>query len=259
MRLEVTIVLALLLVAVGCGKEKPAPLQAVPPKAVAKPKVPASPEELARAFQQTLLQNNAEDMMMLSLLGHGTNAWIQFSQITLQEQRRSMATELAALEAKLREERSDTEQARVFTLKVQLANLEKNHAASFNNIDRKLPADRHTFKEQGYYQLQQALKEQGMVQDQLKLAAVDTTGVTDAFLGSNLHGGEVVLRYTQDGEPVSGTISFNCALLDDLGWVIVDPPKVNPNRPFGPQAPANPDQPEPFPAPSPPTTTAGGE
>ena len=98
-----------------------------------------------------------------------------------------------------------------------------------------------------------------MVQDQLKLAAVDTTGVTDAFLGSNLRGGEVVLRYTQNGEPVSGTISFNCALLDDLGWVIVDPPKVNPNRPFGPQELANPDQPEPFPAPSPPTTTAGGE
>jgi hypothetical protein len=259
MRLEVTIVLALLLVAVGCGKENPAPPKAAPPKAAAKPKVPESPEELARAFQHTLLQNNAEAMMMLSLLGHGTNAWIEFSQITLQEQRRSMATELTALEAKLREQRSDTEQARVFTLKVRLANLEKNHAASFNNIDRKLPADRHTFKEQGYYQLQQALKEQGMVQDQLKLAAVDTTGVTDAFLGSTLRGGEVVLRYTQNGAPVSGTISFNCALLDDLGWVIVDPPKVNPNRPFGPQAPANPDQPEPFPAPSPPTTTAGGE
>ena len=129
-------ILAVAWIGVGCSEKNPPPTRSESGlKLVPKPEKEgpiASPEALARAFQKTLATNNAEAMMMLSLLGHGTNAWIEFSRATLQERRRTLTGELSQLEQKLRNKRTDPEQARVFSLKIQLENLEKIHAASFN-------------------------------------------------------------------------------------------------------------------------------
>ena len=79
-------------IGVGCSEKEPAPVSKKSGLKLAprpeKKSAPNSPEALARAFQKTLATNNAEAMMMLSLLGHGTNAWIEFSRATLQERRR---------------------------------------------------------------------------------------------------------------------------------------------------------------------------
>ena len=123
-------------IGIGCSEKEPAPASKKSGLKLAprpeKKSAPNSPEALARAFQKTLATNNAEAMMMLSLLGHGTNAWIEFSRATLQERRRVITGELSRLEQKPRAKRNDSEQARFFSLKLQLENLEKTHAASFN-------------------------------------------------------------------------------------------------------------------------------
>jgi len=118
MRLVLAI-LASTWIGVGCSKKEPeSAAKESGLKLVPRPEksVPDSPEVLAQAFQQTLANNNAEAMMMLSLLGHGTNAWIGFSRATLQERRRIITGELSQLEQKLRSNRTDPEQARVFSL-----------------------------------------------------------------------------------------------------------------------------------------------
>jgi len=243
--------------AIGCGKNQPdAPQGKGKTKSGlainSKPKVHRgkdSPEELARAFQETLAANNAEAMMMLSLLGHGTNAWVQFSQATLTERRRTIETQVNALEAKPRPSRSDAEQARLFTLKQSLTNLEKTHAASFNALHTKLPADRKKFKEQEYLRLQKALIETGMVQDTMTLTHIDTTQITPNFLNANLEGGPLELHYKQDGQPLPGHITFNCAKLKNIGWVIVDPPTLKKRTRVGPQLPTGTPTVEPFPTP----------
>jgi|TARA_B100000959_G_scaffold243883_1_gene267456 hypothetical protein len=249
----VLIILAGAVIGGGCSEEEPEgtvqesglKLGSLPEKKI----VPDSPEALAKAFQQTLANNNAEAMMMLSLLGHGTNAWIEFSRATLQERRRVITGKLSRLEQKLRAKRTDTEQARVFSLKLELETLEKNHAASFNGLHTKLPADRKRFKEEEYHALQRALQDAHMIQDTMKLVLIDTSRFTTNFLGVKLHGGLLELRYEQDGHPLRGTIVFNCANLKNIGWVILDPPRVNPNKDFGPQPPPKRVDPEPFPAP----------
>tara|TARA_B100001939_G_C16933953_1_gene615139 strand:+ start:942 stop:1730 length:789 start_codon:yes stop_codon:yes gene_type:complete len=249
--------LAALAIGAGCGGQPPEPdptkgsgLEYVPrPPAPPKAAVYDSPEALAKAFQNTLAQNNAEAMLMLSLIGHGTNAWLEFSQATLQAHRRQAQTELNTLAAKPREQRSDAEQARFFSLKVQLEALEKSHAENFNNLHIRLPADRKRFKEQEYFALQLTLKDNGMHQDLMQLDRVDTSLITTNFLNAKLHGGPVELHYRQQGEPLRGTILFNCAKLKGLGWVIVDPPRIKANREFGPQTSGPGGQPEPFPAP----------
>ena len=253
MRLVLTI-LASTWIGVGCSKKEPktaakeSGLKLVPRPE--KKNVPDSPEALAKAFQQTLANNNAEAMMMLSLLGHGTNAWIEFSRARLQERRRIITGELSRLEKKPRGKRTDPEQARVFSLKLQLENLEKNHAASFNALHTKLPVDRKRFKEVEYHALQQGLKNARMVQDTMKLARIDTSRFTTNFLGAKLNGGPLEMCYEQDGQPLRGTIVFNCANLRNIGWVILDPPRVNPNKVFGPQPPPKKANPEPFPTPN---------
>ena len=241
----------------GCGDKKPDPeppkgsgLELIP-RPPAPPKAPVfdSPEALAHAFQSTLAQNNAEAMLMLSLIGHGTNAWLQFSQATLQAHRQQAQLELAQLEAKPRKDRTDQEQARYFSLKIQIESLEKSHAKNFNNLHTRLPADRKRFKEQEYFALQMTLKDNGMHQDLMKLSRIDTSLISTNFLNAKLHGGPVELHYEQEGQALRGTILFNCAKLDELGWVIVDPPRIKANREFGPQAPDKGNDPEPFPAP----------
>ena len=253
MRLVLAI-LASTWIGVGCSKKEPeSAAKESGLKLVPRPEnknVPDSPEALANAFQQTLANNNAEAMMMLSLLGHGTNAWIGFSRATLQERRRIITGELSRLEQKLRSNRTDPEQARVFSLKLQLENLEKNYAASFNALHTNLPIDRNRFKEVEYHMLQQGLKNAYMIQDTMKLTHIDTSRITTNFLGAKLHGGQLELRYEQDGHPLRGTIVFNCANLKNIGWVILDPPRVNPNKVFGPQPPSKKVEPEPFPTPS---------
>ena len=249
----VLLIIASAWIGAGCSGKKDDPSKKnsglkLAPKPIAKNKL-TSPEALARAFQQTLANNNAEAMMMLSILGHGTNAWIQFSHATLQERRRKITEALSQLEQKPRAERSDSEQARVFSLKMQLENLEKTHAASFNALHTKLPADRKRFKEIEYHSLQQGLKSAQMIQDTMKLTQIDTSRITTNFLGANLHGGPLELRYEQDGQRIRGTIVFNCATLRNIGWVILDPPRVNPNKDFGPQPPRKKEEPEPFPTP----------
>ena len=240
MRLVLTI-LAGAWIGVGCSEKESADasdgsaLKLLP--APEKNSVPNSPEILAKAFQQTLANNNAEAMMMLSLLGHGTNAWIEFSRATLQEHRRNITGKLSRLEQNSRAERTDLEQARVFSLKLQLENLEKNHATSFNALHTKLPVNRKRFMEVEYHALQQGLKDAHMVQDTMELARIDTSRFTTNFLGAKLHGGPLELYYKQDGQPLRGTIVFNCANLKNIGWVILDRPRVNPNKVFGPQLP----------------------
>ena len=98
--------------------------------------------------------------------------------------------------------------------------------------------------------LQQGLKNAHMIQDTMKLAHIDTSRITTNFLGAKLHGGPLELRYEQDGHPLRGTIVFNCANLKNIGWVILDPPRVNPHKVFGPQPPSKKIEPEPFPTPS---------
>ena len=83
----------------------------------------------------------------------------------------------------------------------------------------------------------------------MKLAHVDTSQITKNFLGAKLHGGPIELHYKQDGHALRSTIVFNCANLRNIGWVIVDPPRVNPNEDFGPQPPPKKVESEPFPAP----------
>ena len=230
------LVLAILVgacIGVGCSEKEPAPVSKksglkLAPRPEEK-SAPNSPEALARAFQKTLATNNAEAMMMLSLLGHGTNAWIEFSGATLQEHRRVITGELSRLEQKPRAQRNDSEQARFFSLNLQLENLEKNHAATFNALHGKLPVDRKRFKEVQYHALQQGLQHARMIQDTMKLVRIDSSHITTNFLG--------------------GTIVFNCANLRNIGWVIVDPPRVNPNEDFGPQPPPKKVESEPFPAP----------
>jgi len=251
---QALVIIALVWIGIGCSKDKPPapPSQPSGLKLNPQPEVkrgPDSPEALARAFHQTLAENNAEAMMMLSLLGYGTNAWLEFSQATLVERRRIIIRELAQLESKPRPQRTEPEQARFFSLKLQLGTLEKTHAAGFNALHNKLPIDRKRFKEQEYHALQQALREAHMVQDTMKLAQIDTSGLTLNFLDAKLHGGPLKLRYTQDGQSLHSSITFNCADLKDIGWVILDPPRVSANHQVGPQLPPNPSPTEPFPAP----------
>ena len=240
-------------IGVGCSEKEPAPVSKKSGLKLAprpeKKSAPNSPETLARAFQKTLATNNAEAMMMLSLLGHGTNAWIEFSRATLQERRRVITGELSRLEQKPRAKRNDSEQARFFSLKLQLENLEKTHAASFNALHGKLPVDRKRFKEVEYHALQQGLQNARMIQDTMKLVRIDSSRITTNFLGAKLHGGALELNYEQDGQPLRSPIVFNCANLRNIGWGIVDPPHVNPNEDFGPQPPPKKVESEPFPAP----------
>ena len=157
----VLFILAVAWIGVGCSEKNPPParsesgLKLVPKSEKGGPIT--SPEALAEAFQKTLANNNAEAMMMLTLLGHGTNAWIEFSRAKLQERRRIITEELSRLEQKPRTKRTDPEQARVFSLKLQLENLEKNHTASFNSLHTQLPAERKRFREVEYHVLQQGL------------------------------------------------------------------------------------------------------
>ena len=246
-------ILAVVWIGVGCSEKELTPVRnesglEVVPKPEKEGPI-ASPEALAIAFQKTLTNNNAEALMMLSLLGHGTNAWIEFSRATLQERRRTLTEELSRLEQKPRTKRTDREQARVFSLKLQLENLEKTHTASFNSLHTKLPAERKRFREVEYHALQQGLKNSHMVQDTMELAHVDTSQITKNFLGTKLHGGPLELHYKQDGNELRSTIIFNCASLGNIGWVILDSPRVNPNKVFGPQPPPKQANPEPFPTP----------
>ena len=57
----------------------------------------------------------------------------------------------------------------------------------------------------------------------------------------------VIYRLGRDFEIVTNIRRAD--VREDIGWVILDPPRVNPNKVFGPQPPSKKVEPEPFPTP----------
>ena len=134
----------------GCSPKKE---QAAPPKktGLRLAKAKREPQDLAQEFQQTLADNDAEDMMMLSILGHGLNNWKVIAQARNARALENYEAELADAEKKPREERSEKEQARYFTLHSLIGKIKQSNTDEFWQAqEAELPNLRRQFMEQQY-------------------------------------------------------------------------------------------------------------
>ena len=86
---------------------------------------------LARAFQKTLAQTDVEQMMMLSILGHGMHNWKIIAHARNAQALKTYEAELSAAEKKPREDRTEKEQARYFTLHSLIGKIKQSHTEEF--------------------------------------------------------------------------------------------------------------------------------
>ena len=159
-------------------------------------KAKREPKDLAQEFQQTLADNDAEDMMMLSILGHGLNNWKVIAQARNARALENYEAELADAEKKPREERSEKEQARYFTLHSLIGKIKQSNTDEFWQAqEAELPNLRRQFMEQQYLQFVLALTEAGLNPEAAKLGKINTSRITDNYLQAGLNGGTVILHH----------------------------------------------------------------
>jgi hypothetical protein len=219
----------------GCSPKKE---QASPPKktGLRLAKAKREPKDLAQEFQQTLAHNDAEEMMMLSILGHGLNNWKIIAQARNARALQTYEAELAAVEKKPREDRTEKEQARYFTLHSLIGKIKQSNTDEFWQAqETELPNLRRQFMEQQYLQFVLALTEAGLNPEEAKLGKIDTSRITNDYLQAGLNGGTVVLHYQAADKDLETGVAFECVKFQDEGWLIVGQPKVIRHTAIGPK------------------------
>jgi len=244
-----SILVALILV-VGCSKNAPTPSPSKPP-GLRLTKNQRTPEDLAVAFQKTLQANDSEALMMLSLLGQGVKNWKVIARAQNVLSLKLLETELAEAKKTPRENRTEKEQARYFTLQSQIGKLNKTDSNDYWQAqESQLPTIRRQFTEKSYLRFVLAMNEAGINPDVVKLGKVDTSRITKNYLEADLRGGTVILHYNTKGEPLETGIAYDCVQFLDEGWLIVGQPRVIRHTVIGPQPKPGTEEPEPFAAPS---------
>ena len=116
----------------------------------------------------------------------------------------------------------------------------------------KMTGEKDRFLREGFDDLVNAMKNNGINPSNARMSKVDTSGIgkiPSAETGkSKVSGGELVLHFTSKGRRSRAVVVLNCAKLSG-GWVIIDEPEVsttrgavanNRPRPGGPIMPGNP-------------------
>ncbi len=244
-----SILVALILV-VGCSKNAQSEKSTKPP-GLRLTKNQRTPEDLAVAFQKTLQANDSEALMMLSLLGQGVKNWKVIARAQNVLSLKLLETELAEAKKTPRENRTEKEQARYFTLQSQIGKLNKTDSNDYWQAqESQLPTIRRQFTEKSYLRFVLAMNEAGINPDVVKLGKVDTSRITKNYLEADLRGGTVILHYNAKGEPLETGIAYDCVQFLDEGWLIVGQPRVIRHTVIGPQPKPGAEEPEPFAAPS---------
>ena len=164
---------------------------------------------------------------------------------------RNYEAELAAAEKKPREERSEKEQARYFTLHSLIGKIKQSNTDKFWQAqEAELPNLRRQFMEQQYLQFVLALTEAGLNPEAAKLGKINTSRITDNYLQAGLNGGTVILHYQADGKDLETGVAFECVEFQDEGWLIVGQPKVIRHTAIGPQPETQPKALDPFSVPA---------
>lgn len=214
-------------------------------------KAKREPKDLATDFQQTLAINDAEAMMMLSILGHGLHNWKVIAQARNALALKAYETELAEAETKPRADRTEQEQARYFTLHSLIGKIKQSHTAEYWQAqEAELPKLRRQFMEEQYLQFVLALTEAGINPAEAELSKIDTSRVNENYLHAGLNGGLVILHYQAAGKELGTGIAFECVEFQDEGWLIVGQPKVIRHTQIGPQPEVKPEASDPFSTPS---------
>lgn len=210
-----------------------------------------TPEDLAKAFQQSLHANDANKLMALSILGQGLKNWKVIATAQNARLLNLLTSELAEAEETPRENRTVKEQARYFTLHSQIDQIRKAHTDEYWSAqESKLPQMRRQFTERNYLQFIMEANEAGINPDQVKLSKVDSSRISKDYLEAGLHGGTIILHYQNNGESMETGIAFDCAKFMDEGWLIVGHPRVIRHAAIGPQPKTSTQQPEPFASPN---------
>ena len=243
-------ILVALILVIGCSKNAPIPSPSKP-SGLRLTKNKRTPEDLAGAFQKTLQANDSEALMMLSLLGQGVKNWKVIARAQNVLSLKLLETELAEAKKTPRENRTEKEQARYFTLQSQIGKLNKTDSNDYWQAqESQLPTIRRQFTEKSYLRFVLAMNEAGINPDVVKLGKVDTSRITKNYLEADLRGGTVILHYNTKGEPLETGIAYDCVQFLDEGWLIVGQPRVIRHTVIGPQPKPGAEEPEPFAAPS---------
>ena len=243
------ILVALILVA-GCSKNEPSTVSPKP-SGLRLTKSKRTPERLAQEFQQTLVSNDSEALMKLSLLGQGVKNWKLIANAQNTRTLKLREAELAEINKILPDKRSEKEQARFFALHSEIEKIKKTGSDEYwQSQKNNLPELRRQFTEKSYLKFILTMTEAGINPDQVKLGNIDTSRITKNYLKADLHGGTVILHYNTKGEPLETGIAYDCVEFQDEGWLIVGQPRVIRHTVIGPQPKPGAEEPEPFAAPS---------
>ena len=115
----------------GCSQKQESPPPSPKKSGLRMAPAKLNPDGLARAFQKTLAQNDAEQMMMLSILGHGMHNWKIIAHARNAQALKTYEAELSAAEKKPREDRTEKEQARDFTLHSLIGKIKQSNTDKF--------------------------------------------------------------------------------------------------------------------------------
>ena len=235
----------------GCSQKQESPPPSPKKSGLRMAPAKLNPDGLARAFQKTLAQNDAEQMMMLSILGHGMHNWKIIAHARNAQALKTYEAELSAAEKKPREDRTEKEQARYFTLHSLIGKIKQSHTEEFWQAqDAELPNLRRQFVEQQYLQFVVTLTEAGLNPDTAQLGKIDTSRLSKNHLDAGLNGGLVILHFQVNGEDLETGVAFECVEFKDEGWLLVGLPKVIRHTAIGPQPETQPKALDPFSVPA---------
>ncbi len=241
--------LVLLLFIIGCSRDEPVP--PVPKSSGLRlSNNKRTPEDLAKAFQETLRANDAERLITLSILGQDLNNWKVIATAQNARLLKLLEAELVEAEKTPRKNRTIKEQARYFTLHSEIDRIKKAHTEEYWKAQAsKLPGMRSQFADQNYLQFVMNMNEAGINPDHVKLSKVDASHITKDYLEAGLHGGTVILHYRDNEGSLETGIAFDCTKFSDEGWLIVGQPHVIRHAAIGPQPEPAVEETEPFASP----------
>jgi hypothetical protein len=239
------LVLALILI-MGCSKDDPT-LSPSKKSGLRLSTNKRTPEDLAKAFQESLRANDADKLITLSILGQGLQNWKIIATAQNARLLKLLESELAEVEKTPRKDRTIKEQARYFTLHSEIDRIKKAYTDEYWKAqDSKLPKMRSQFADQDYLQFVMKVNEAGINPDQVILGKVDVSRITKDYLGAGLHGGTIMLHYHDNGESLETGIALDCTKFTDEGWLIVGQPRVIKHTAIGPQPETTIEETEPF-------------
>ena len=229
------LILSALILTLGCSQNDQAPTPAKP-SGLRLSKNKKTPKELAQALQKTLELNDSEALMMLSLMGQKVDNWKIIANARNARALKHLEIELVEAEKTPRAERTETEQARFFTLHSQISKLNSATTEGYWEAQKaQLPNLRRQFSEKSYLKFVLAMNEAGINPDQVKLDNIDTSRITKDYLEAGLHGGTVILHYNAGGKMLDTGVAYDCVEFLDEGWLIVGQPQVIRHVAIGPQ------------------------